>query len=214
MLEKQLTEEDISNMSPEQIIELQKQQCIFCKIIKGDIPSKKVYEDEICLVILDINPANPGHMLLLPKNHYTIMPQIPENEIKHIAVVIKHLSQAALKAFGAQGTNIFIANGAIAGQRAPHFMVHIIPRKDNDEIEGFTIPEHKINEKDTEKIQNMILEKISAKTEEKEEIKEKETKKEKKSAEEESKPKKNEEKQTKGAESPVDIDLLAKMFKK
>ena len=64
-------------MSPEQIAEMQKQQCIFCKIIKGDIPGKKVFQDDFVEAILDINPAAKGHTLVMPKEHYPILPVIP-----------------------------------------------------------------------------------------------------------------------------------------
>ena len=67
MPEGQLTEEDLKNMSPEEIQELQKQQCIFCHIVSGKVASRKVYEDDSVIAILDIHPANPGHVLLLPK---------------------------------------------------------------------------------------------------------------------------------------------------
>ena len=70
-------EEKIKNMSPEELQELQRQQCIFCQIISSKIPSKKIYEDSTCLAVLDINPAAKGHLLLLPKEHYAIMPQVP-----------------------------------------------------------------------------------------------------------------------------------------
>lgn len=125
-------EEKIKNMSPEELKEFQKQQCIFCQIISGKIPSKKVYEDEHCLAILDINPATKGHILLLPKEHYAIMPQMPDKELGHLYVVAKKLSQALLKGLKVSGTNLFVANGLPAGQRAQHFILHIIPRKDGD----------------------------------------------------------------------------------
>ncbi len=69
MSEEQVAElqEKIKNMSPEELKEFQKQQCIFCQIISGKVASKKIYEDEKCIAILDINPANPGHLLLMPK---------------------------------------------------------------------------------------------------------------------------------------------------
>ncbi|MCX6707871.1 MAG: HIT domain-containing protein, partial [Candidatus Woesearchaeota archaeon] len=136
----QLSEEELKNMSPEEIAELQKQNCIFCHIISGKVASKKVYEDEKVTAVLDINPANPGHVLLLPRDHYSIMPQIPPDILNHLAMVAKAISHACLRAFKAQGTNIFVANGVIAGQRAQHFMVHIIPRKENDGIAQLTIP--------------------------------------------------------------------------
>lgn len=135
--QRKAMEEKLKNMSPEEIAELQKQQCIFCQILSGKIPSKKVHEDEKCVVILDINPAAKGHCLLLPKNHYSIMPQIPEDEMSHMFLVSKAMSQILLKSLRVDGTNIFVANGAAAGQRAPHFMIHIIPRKEGDDLLAF-----------------------------------------------------------------------------
>ena len=125
-------EEKLKNMSPEELKEFQKQQCIFCQIISGKIPSKKIYEDDRCLAILDINPATKGHVLLLPKEHYAIMPQMPDKELGHMYVIAKKLSQALLKGLKVSGTNLFVANGLPAGQRAQHFILHIIPRKEGD----------------------------------------------------------------------------------
>jgi len=127
-------EEKLKNMSPEEIAELQKQQCIFCQIISGKIPSKKVYEDEHCIIVMDINPGARGHCLLLPKQHFAIMPQIPEEILDHMFIVSKAMSKVLLKSMRVDGTNIFVANGAAAGQRAPHFMIHIIPRKEDDGV--------------------------------------------------------------------------------
>lgn len=127
-------EEKLKNMSPEELQELQRQQCIFCQIIAGKVPSKKVYEDGTCLAILDINPAVKGHILLLPKEHYAIMPQVPEKVLGHLSIVTKNLSQVLLKVLRAEGTTVFIANGAAAGQRAQHFLLHLIPRKTGDGV--------------------------------------------------------------------------------
>jgi len=165
-----VTEEELANMSPEQMQELQKQNCIFCHIISGKVASKKIYEDDKVLAILDINPANPGHILLLTKEHYQVMPQIPDDEISHIFMVAKAISHACLKALNAQGTNIFIANGALAGQKAPHFMLHIIPRMDVDGIKIFDLPEKDISDNISEQIRaglsNKINELFGIKTEE------------------------------------------------
>jgi len=130
---KQL-EEKIKKMSPEELQEFQKQQCIFCQIIAGKIPSKKVYSDDKCIAVMDINPATKGHVLLLPKEHYSIMPQVPDKEIGHLLMVSKYLSQIVLKTLKVSGTNVFVANGGIAGQRAQHFMLHLIPRKEGDKV--------------------------------------------------------------------------------
>lgn len=127
-------EEKIKNMSPEELRQLQKQQCIFCQIISGKIPSKKIFEDPRCLAVLDINPATRGHLLLLPKEHYSIMPQVPAEELSHLFSISKLLSRLQLRALKVSGTNIFIANGPAAGQRAQHFMIHLIPRKEGDNL--------------------------------------------------------------------------------
>jgi len=140
-------QEKIKNMSPEELKEFQKKQCIFCQIIAGKIQAKKVYEDERVLAILDINPANPGHVLLLTKEHYSIMPQIPDDEVSYVFMVVKAISNAMLRSIDAQGANIIVANGIAAGQRAQHFMAHIIPRKENDGI-SFALPQKTLDEKE------------------------------------------------------------------
>jgi len=153
-------QEKIKKMSPEELKEFQKKQCIFCQIISGKVASKKVYEDEVCIAILDINPANPGHLLLMPKEHYQIMPMVPEEDIAHLGMASKALSQALLKALKVEGTNIFIANGIVAGQRAQHFMIHVIPRKEGDGV-GIEIPEKKISEAELSEVKKAVKERIA-----------------------------------------------------
>jgi len=157
-------QEKIKQMSPEELKEFQKKQCIFCQIITGKVQSKKIYEDEHVLAVLDINPANPGHVLVMPREHYSIMPQIPDEEIKHIFLVAKSLSNTTLRALEVQGSNIIVANGVAAGQRAQHFMVHVIPRKEKDGIE-FQIPQKKNSEEDLEKISKLIAKSLGTKAE-------------------------------------------------
>jgi histidine triad (HIT) family protein len=156
---KQL-EEKLKNMSPEELAEFQKQQCIFCQIISGKIPSKKIYEDEVCIAILDINPATKGHILLLPKEHYAIMPQVPDEVIGHLFKVSKKLSQSLLKGMRATGTNVFIANGLAAGQKAQHFMLHVIPRKEGDGI--IEVEEKLIDKEMIEKIKSAVEGKLNS----------------------------------------------------
>ena len=110
------------------------QNCIFCQISQGKISAQKIFEDDDFIAVLDINPANPGHTIVMPKAHFQVMPQIPDDQAGKMMIVVKKVSQAMLRALKAQGTSIFIANGAVAGQRAPHFMLHIIPRVDGDGI--------------------------------------------------------------------------------
>src|SRR3989338_6190402 len=163
MAEEQLKElqEKVKNMSPEELKEFQKKQCIFCQIIAGKVQSKKIYEDDKCIAVLDINPANPGHILILPKEHYSIMPQIPEDEVGYCLKVAKALSQASLKAVQSHGTTIFVANGVAAGQKAQHFMVHVIPRVENDGV-GLEIPHNRISEDDLNRVRKLLAEKLGA----------------------------------------------------
>jgi len=158
-MDEQLKEK-IKNMSPEELRNFQKQQCIFCKIIEGQIPSKKIHQDDKCIAVLDINPANPGHIILLPKEHYMIMPQVPDEILSHMAKVAKALSSACLKSFKCSGTNIFIANGLIAGQKAQHFMIHIIPRTEGDEL-NFNLPKNQAKISDLQELKKMLLPKIN-----------------------------------------------------
>ena len=130
----EMTQEELEKMTPEQIAELQKKNCIFCKIISGEIPSKKVYDDKDFIGILDINPATEGHILLMPKQHVQVLPQLNPELVGKLGIACRNVSQRVLKASGAGGTTIFLANGAVAGQKAPHFLVHIIPRKENDDL--------------------------------------------------------------------------------
>ncbi len=139
-------EEKLKKMSPEEIAEMQKKQCIFCQIISGKIHSKKIFENEDTVAVLDINPAAKGHILIFPKEHYVIMPQVPANVLSRLFIISKMLSQVLLKVLKVQGTNLFVANGLAAGQRAQHFMIHLIPRKDGDKIMEI---DEKIIDKDT-----------------------------------------------------------------
>ena len=149
-------QEKLKNMSPEELKEFQKKQCVFCQIVAGKIQAKKIFDDEKTLAILDINPANPGHVLLLTKEHYSIMPQIPDDEVAYVFMVAKSLSNSMLRSIDAQGTNIIVANGIAAGQRAQHFMAHVIPRKDNDGI-NFALPQNIIEEKEIESVGNKLI---------------------------------------------------------
>jgi len=205
--------EQLKNMSPEQIAELQKQQCIFCKMISGEVPSKKVYEDDKFIAVLDINPGSPGHMLVMSKEHYSIMPQMPDDLISHLGMLAKNLSQAALRGLQAKGTTIFVANGAAAGQRASHFLLHILPRTDDDNV-GIKIPEGSLSEEDMKKLQAALqpsIDKLLPKPVVKEETKEKskeETKElpEKKETQEEVKEKDAEEEEKEETEEETEED--------
>ena len=102
--------------------------CIFCKIANGDIPSKTLYEDDECRVILDLGPATKGHALILPKNHYANLFELPENEAEHVMVVAKRMAGRMMEKLQCDGFNLVQNNGETAGQTVFHFHMHLIPR--------------------------------------------------------------------------------------
>lgn len=110
------------------------EQCVFCHIAAGRIPAKKVYEDDKVVAVLDINPANPGHVILVTKEHFLVMQSMSEELVSHIGMISKQLSHAIIRALKTEGVSMFAANGVAAGQRAPHFLFHVIPRSENDGI--------------------------------------------------------------------------------
>lgn len=135
----------------QEVLEASKAQCIFCKIISGEIPSFKIYEDNKVYAFLDINPVNAGHTLVVPKEHYIVLPQMPEALATHIMKVVKYLSGAIFEMTGAHGINVSQNNGAAAGQEVPHVHFHIIPRFQDDKAIG----EWKRNQIDPEKLKQM-----------------------------------------------------------
>ena len=102
--------------------------CLFCKIISGEIPSAKVYEDEYSFAFLDINPINPGHTLLVPKRHFANLYETSDETLKELTPIIKKLAIAVKKAVSADGINIGMNNDPAAGQLVFHAHFHIIPR--------------------------------------------------------------------------------------
>lgn len=129
----------LKTLSKEQIEFLKSQQqgpsCVFCSISEGKIDSKKIYQDDNVMAILDINPANPGHILVFPRKHVQVSTELTENELAHVVKIANKAAAEVFKAVNAEGTNIFIANGHAAGQNAPHLLVHVIPRFSKDGLE-------------------------------------------------------------------------------
>ena len=111
---------------------MKKDDCIFCMIANGKIPSSTVYEDENFRAILDISPASEGHTLILPKEHFADLSEIDEETLKKAAVLAKKTAAALKAALGCDGVNIVQNNGAAAGQTVSHFHIHLIPRYKND----------------------------------------------------------------------------------
>ena len=109
-----------------------KDDCIFCKIIKGEIPSFTVYDNDDFKVILDRFPAAPGHVLILPKAHYSDLFELSEEMAAKLYPLAKKIAQHIKEVTGAEGINIVQNNGEAAGQTVHHFHLHIIPRKMSD----------------------------------------------------------------------------------
>ncbi len=106
--------------------------CIFCKIIKGEIPSNKIYEDDDFCVILDIAPATKGHAVLLPKHHAADVYSLPDEYLEKVLKVARKCADAMVKTLDCDGVNILQNNGEAAGQTVFHYHTHIIPRYKGD----------------------------------------------------------------------------------
>lgn len=110
------------------------ENCIFCKINGGEIPSTTIYEDDDFKVILDINPASKGHAVILPKNHAADIFSLEDEDCAKIFGVAKKCATAMKKVLGCEGINILQNNGEIAGQTVFHLHVHLIPRYKDDTV--------------------------------------------------------------------------------
>ena len=113
--------------------------CIFCKIVAGDIPAARIYEDDHVLAFVDINPLADGHTLIIPKKHYVTMDQMPEDEAAALARCLPRLARAIQSSVNAEGLNILQNNGGVAGQVVMHLHVHLIPRVPGDGL-GYRWP--------------------------------------------------------------------------
>jgi histidine triad (HIT) family protein len=111
---------------------IMKEDCLFCKIISGKIPSYKIYEDEAVFAFLDINPASEGHTLVAPKKHFRKFTDMNAEDVASLFEAARKITAAVEKAALAEGSNIGINNGEAAGQEIPHVHVHIIPRRKGD----------------------------------------------------------------------------------
>ncbi len=131
--------------------------CVFCKIVQGEIPSHKVYEDDKTLAFLDIHPVNPGHTLVIPKAENTRnLLDISENDWLAMTAVARKVAHAVEKAMGADGVNIMMNNREHAGQVVDHPHIHVIPRFKGDGLKQWTPSSNGLNDPD------VVSEKIRA----------------------------------------------------
>lgn len=106
--------------------------CVFCRIVRGEIPSVKLYEDSEVLAFMDISPIVKGHALVIPKAHYDPLTALSAALLGRVMSAVQRIAAAQMSALHADGVNIFQANGAAAGQVVPHVHFHVIPRFNND----------------------------------------------------------------------------------
>lgn len=122
--------------------------CIFCKLANGEIPTNTLYEDEMFRVIFDLSPASKGHAIILPKEHYRNLFELPDEEASKVMIVAKKLATVMTELFEADGFNLVQNNNECAGQTVFHFHLHLIPRYENDDVHKFWTP----GEADTESL--------------------------------------------------------------
>lgn len=106
--------------------------CIFCKIVAGKIPAEKIYEDDKVLVFLDINPVKHGHSLIIPKNHFAMMTDVPDDILSYCFIKAKEMMIKIKKSLGADFVVV-----SVVGVDVPHFHIHLTPRKFDDDLVNF-----------------------------------------------------------------------------
>jgi len=129
--------------------------CQFCGIVSGAVSAKIVLEDQISLAFLDYRPLFPGHCLLVTKQHYATLLELPSDLVGPLFLNARKLAAAVQRAMQADGT--FVAMNNIVSQSVPHFHIHIVPRRRGDGLRGFFWPRHKVTGEELKAVQNAIV---------------------------------------------------------
>ncbi len=119
--------------------EVSEPDCIFCKIVAGQIPSMSVLETKSVLAFMDIGPLAEAHLLVIPKRHYARLDEMPEQAVRDLTALLPRLASAVVEVTEAEGYNILQNNGQVAGQVVEHVHFHVIPRKQGDGL-GYRWP--------------------------------------------------------------------------
>ena len=114
-------------------------ECSICKLIESR-QLTILYEDQDSLVVLADRPTAPGHVIVIPKEHYAILEQVPDSIIGKLGLIVNKVSISVFEVLGSQGTNVLVNNGIIAGQKQAHFMINILPRKEGDGLDFLWTP--------------------------------------------------------------------------
>ncbi len=109
--------------------------CIFCKIVAGDIPSYQVYEDDQVMAFFDILPISPGHTIIVPKKHVADLEDLSDAEMTALALAVKKIGKAVMDGLGVKGYSVFLDNKSAANQHVPHAHFHLVPRAEGDGLE-------------------------------------------------------------------------------
>ncbi len=128
--------------------------CIFCKIIAGKIPAMKVYENEKIFAFLDIMPVNPGHTLVVPREHHADLLETPDDVLSDMISRTKKIATAVMNAVNADGFNVGINTKPAAGQAVFHTHLHIMPRFKDDGLKHW--PHRKLSDEEMKKVQEAI----------------------------------------------------------
>lgn len=134
---------------------MKKDDCIFCKLANGDIPTNSIYEDDDFKVILDAAPATKGHCLILPKEHFANLLEADEAVLAKVLPLAKKIAKRQKEVLGADGVNILQNNGPLAGQTVFHLHIHVVPRYEGEK-EILTWGHQEFSEEETKEIQKAL----------------------------------------------------------
>ncbi|PKM91511.1 HIT family protein [Candidatus Falkowbacteria bacterium HGW-Falkowbacteria-1] len=130
--------------------------CIFCKIVKGEIPSVEIFQDKVAKVFLNINPASKGHLLIIPKEHFENILDCPDEILSHLIKISKKMAQLVKEKLGADAVNIANNSGKEAGQEVFHLHFHVVPRYKDDGMKLDFIGKKDLKD-DLEEIRKIII---------------------------------------------------------
>jgi histidine triad (HIT) family protein len=114
--------------------------CIFCKVLRGEIPGERIYEDDNAIAVMDINPWTRGHAVVFPRRHAKDLFEIEDSELEHVAVAAKRVATKMRETLDCDGVNLLQSSGKAAWQTIFHLHVHVIPRYDDDPLQLPTRP--------------------------------------------------------------------------
>lgn len=138
--------------------DMKNENCIFCRILAGEIPSRVLYEDEDFKVIMDVGPATRGHALILPKEHYANLYELPEELAAKAMKLAKKMTAAMTDVLHCDGFNLVQNNGMVAGQTVFHFHLHLIPRYEQDDNAGMiSWKQNSFSDEEMQKLQELIV---------------------------------------------------------